>query len=97
MEKADLSFLSTAVLVNCYEICFCISTAVNHECTKFRGLTVAEFAFVRNLMNLLFSAFMLVYKQMSPLNGYTPDLFGTLINRLIWGNVCYLLVTAVYK
>ena len=79
-----------------YEVCFCVSTAINHECTKNRGITVAEYAFIRNGLNLLYSAFQLCYRRIGPLEGYTPDLLPALLTRLIVGNLCYLALTAVY-
>lgn len=84
-------------LVNIYELFFCVSTSINHECTKYRGITVAEYAFIRNAINFLFSAIQLCYKRVGPLHGYNKDLLAPLVIRLIVGNLCYLAVTTVYK
>jgi drug/metabolite transporter (DMT)-like permease len=96
-EKKDLSFLATAVLVNCYELLFTLSTTINHEATKFRGVSVIEYAFVRNLINFLTAAGFLCYRKLTPWNGITKEHLTPLFLRTIIGNLGFFTFTLVYK
>jgi drug/metabolite transporter (DMT)-like permease len=94
---ADLSFSQTVVLVNTIELLFVFSTSINHECTRYRDVTVIEFAFIRNAFNLLCQAIELVYYGIHPYDGFTRDKLPTLMLRLIIGNLTYICFTATYK
>ena len=61
VEKKDMTFLATVIFVNSYEVMFCLATTMNHEMTKFRGVSVVEYAFVRNLINFLIVVGVLTY------------------------------------
>ena len=92
-----MSFLATAVLVNCYELLLTMSTTINHEATKFRGVSVIEYAFVRNFINFLIAAGFLCYRRQSPWTGITKEHLLPFFIRTIMGNVAFFAFTLVYK
>ena len=91
-----MTFLSTVLFVNVYEIFFCISTAINHECTKYRGMTVPEYALIRNIVNFMFSAIELIFKRQSPFEGLNRENLPIFLARTVSGNICYIGFTFVY-
>lgn len=98
MEKInDLTFMQTVTLVNTFELCFTVSTSINHECTRYRDLTVVEYAFIRNLINFCFSAVTLAYYRIHPFEGFITEKKWTFVMRTVIGNLTYLGFTAVYR
>lgn len=96
-EKKDLSLIATVVLVNCYELMFTLSTTINHEATKFRGVTVIDYAFVRNLINCLTAAALLCYRRLSPWTGINKEHLTPFFLRTIIGTLGFFSFTLVYK
>ena len=95
--KKDLSFLKTVMLINTYEIIFCVSTTINHECTKYRGVTVAEYSFVRNGINFIFAGALLCIYRVGPIEGLNRSNIKIFLLRSVIGNLGYFTFTLVYK
>jgi drug/metabolite transporter (DMT)-like permease len=95
--QSDLPIALLATLINIQEVFFLISTSINHECTRNRGLGVFEFSLIRNSCNLIFAIPIFLYFGRGLTEGLTTEKWVPLVIRIVCGNITFFTFTYVFK
>jgi drug/metabolite transporter (DMT)-like permease len=95
--SADKPIALIFLIINAMEIVFTISTAIGRECTRNRGLSIAEVSLIRNSLNFIMSIPPFLLSGMGPFEGMSRDLWLPIIVRTIAGNLGFFTFTSTFK
>ena len=85
------------LIINLQEIFFTVSTSVNHDATRNRGIGVFEFSLVRNFLCFVIAIPVFIFFGKSLFEGITREMMIPLIVRIFVGNTAFFTWTAVFK
>lgn len=74
-----------AILININEICFTVSTSVNHEFTRSRGFGVFEFTMLRNMFNFVLTLPVFFLLRLPLFDEIKKEHLKPLVARIIFG------------
>lgn len=97
MSKQDLPVMRTVLLVNTSEVFYCISTSINHYVTQQLGVTINEYSWFRNGMNMLICFLIISVQRRSYVEGFTRENLPYFLVRALIGAGWYYTFTATYK